>query len=45
MLNLVPPRRTAAVAPSAHEREQERHGEHSKEEHRSEEKHRKPDGQ
>ena len=34
-----------AVAPSAHEREQERHGEHSKEEHRSEEKHRKPDGQ
>jgi hypothetical protein len=34
-----------AVAPSAHEREQERHGEHGKEEHRSEEKQHKPGGQ
>jgi hypothetical protein len=39
-----PPEPHHVVAPSAHEREQERHGEPSKEEHRSEEKHHKPGG-
>jgi hypothetical protein len=40
-----PPEPHHVVAPSAHEREQERHGEPSKEEHRGEEKHHKPGGQ
>jgi hypothetical protein len=40
-----PPEPHHVVAPSPHEREQERHGEPSKEEHRSEEKHHKPGGQ
>jgi hypothetical protein len=40
-----PPEPHHVVAPSPHEREQERHGEPSKEEHRSEEKYHKPGGQ
>jgi hypothetical protein len=40
-----PPEPHHVVAPSPHEREQERHGEPSKEEHRGEEKHHKPGGQ